>query len=302
MPKLFLSFASLLMLSLALVSPAFAQETPRIANLYISVWPEYDQPGVLVQYQGDLAQVQPSAQLRDISFLVPKGAGVTAACGIESDGNHTSETWKESDAGNGFTRVTYALSQPQFHVEYYYNPLAGTTAKTMDFVYKASTGADSAKVDIQHPLKATNFALTPDGAASHKGEDGFTYHTYEYTQVAADQTLATRIAYTKTDPAPSVSREQTTVAQTPTATASEGINPNIVVLASVLLGALALTGFFMMRRRVPTDLATTPAAAMPSGRRVSLGGFCSECGKALDPEDIFCTRCGTQRVQVARQE
>ena len=46
MPKTFFVFGLLLILALVLVSPASAQETPHIANLYISVWPEYDQPGV----------------------------------------------------------------------------------------------------------------------------------------------------------------------------------------------------------------------------------------------------------------
>ncbi len=44
-----------MLVSLALilfVSPAraLAADTPHIGNLEISVWPEYDQPGVLVQY------------------------------------------------------------------------------------------------------------------------------------------------------------------------------------------------------------------------------------------------------------
>ncbi|MBI4674550.1 MAG: zinc ribbon domain-containing protein [Chloroflexi bacterium] len=297
MPKTFFAFGLLLILALVLVSPASAQETSRIANLYISVWPEYDQPGVLVQYQGELAKSDQTALPREVSFLAPKGAGVAAACGIQADGKHTSETWKESDKGNGFTRVTYELAQPQFHVEYYYNPLVGATDKRMDFVYKAAAVADSVVVDIQHPLKATNFVLAPDGAESYKGNDGFTYHTYNYKQVASDQTLAAKIAYTKTDPGPSVTGEKTTAAETTTQTA-EGINPNVVVIVFVLGAILGLTGFFVVRQRVPLALASAPAVSVNSSQRISLGGFCPECGKPMAPEDNFCTRCGTKRKQV----
>ena len=76
----------------------FAQETTRIATLDIPVRPEYARPGVLVQYQGQIAGADKSGVSYEICVLVPKGAGVGAACGIQSDGNHASVTRKESDA------------------------------------------------------------------------------------------------------------------------------------------------------------------------------------------------------------
>ncbi len=171
--------AILLVLASAIFSPAFAQDTTRIATLEISVWPEYDQPGVLVQYQGQLATMDQSGAAHDISFLVPKGAGVGAACGIKSAGSHTSETWKESDASDGYT-----------------------------------------------------------------------------------------------------------------------INPNLVVVLAVLAGAAGLIVYFAFIRRAQPPFAIIPLSESRGTGWISRGGFCTECGTAMEPEDRFCARCGTARKQV----
>lgn len=275
-----------------------AQETIRIADLYISVWPEYDQPGVLVQYQGKVVETAESPLPREIAFLIPSGVGVTAACAVKSDGTHTSETWKEADADDGFTRVNYKLTEPQFHVEFYYNPLVGTTEKTMEFTYKAAVPADTLSLDIQHPLRATNFGLTPSETESHKDKEGFTYHTYNLKQIEVGQTVSTKVAYTKTDPSPSVSgqKSQSTTGQTPSV---EGINPNLVVVLVVVVAALALVAFFVFVRRPQLQVATI--ASSRTIHELSHGGYCTECGFAMDADDSFCARCGTRRKALTSQ-
>lgn len=293
MPKRFLSVAVLTILSIGIPQTAHAQQPLRIGSLGISVYPEYDQPGVLVQYEGAIVGTADKSNPREIAFLVPQGAGVGAACAIQTNGSHTSETWKESDAGNGYTRVTYSINEPNFHLEYYYNPLTGTTDKKMEFVYQAALPADEIHVDVQHPLKATNFVLTPDTKDSHKDDDGFTYHSYTFNQIAAGQKVATSVSYTKTDPKPSVSGQQKTTAA-PTASSDNGVNPNIIVLSSALVIALSMVGYFVWERRPgKTRYARAPASSpLPESLR---GGFCTECGSAVDAENKFCGKCGTPR-------
>lgn len=286
------------LIPLALLFPLSASAqgtTTRIATLQVSLWPEYDQPGVLVQYQGKLADADQKQLPRDVAFLVPQGVGVAAACAIQSDGQHTSETWKEADGGDGFTRVTYELSQPQFHVEFYYNPLGSSSDKTLEFAYKAALPVDELAFDVQHPLKATNFVLSPQENELHKDEQGFTYHTFNLKQVTAGQTVSTRVSYTKTDPSPSVSGDKTQTTEA-TAQSTEGINSNLIIVLSVVAAAFGMILFFALGRR--TRLQYAPAQAAPSTARVSRGSFCTECGTAMDPEDVFCGNCGTKRKTV----
>lgn len=286
--------ATLAVLVFAFVSPLAAQESNRIASLGILVFPEYDQPGVLVQYQGELAVADKATLPREISFLVPQGSGVGAACGIKSDGSHTSETWKESDGGDGFTKVTYKLNELNFHIEFYYNPLTGSPTKTMEFRYKNLVPADKFELEIQHPLRATDFLVEPTAPNSHSDKEGFTYHTYSYNQVAADQIVSTKIAYTKSDARPSISAEKTTSTTAKKETAA-GFDPNLAVVLGVVVAALGLVGYFVWSRRALSSAAMNVPTHKTSNRVVSRGGFCTACGYAMEAEDIFCAQCGAKR-------
>lgn len=294
MPKRFLFVAVLTILSIGIPQTAHAQQSLRIGSLGISVYPEYDQPGVLVQYQGAIVGTANKSNPREIAFLVPQGAGVGAACAIQASGDHTSEKWNETDAGNGHTRVTYSINEPNFHLEYYYNPLSGTPDKKMEFIYQAALPTDEIHVEIQHPLKATNFVLTPDTKDSHNDDDGFTYHTYTFNQIAEGQKVSTSVAYTKTDPKPSISGQPKTTTAAPNASNDNGVNPNVIILSSALVIALGMIGYFVWERRSgkPRHARTPASRPLPESLR---GEFCTECGSALDAEDKFCGKCGTPR-------
>lgn len=295
MPKRISILAISLFFASAFFSPALAQETTRFSTMQVSVWPEYDQPGVLVQYQGQISGASQSGVSHDISVLVPKGAGVGAACGIKNDGTHTSETWKETDAGDGFTTVSYNETEPQFHVEFYYNPLVGSPDKTMSFTYKASSAVDDLYLEIQHPLKATNFSLSPEAPNNHADKDGFTYHVYEQKQFAAGQTISSKISYTKTDPSPSVSGNNSAPSTAAAQTTSGELNPNLVVLLAVLLAAVGLIAYFAFVRRSQLQFDPVRISTPLGLPRISQGGFCTECGNAMEPDDRFCANCGRER-------
>lgn len=296
--------AILSVLSLGVASPARADETLRISTLEVSVWPEYDQPGVLVQYQGDVAVQANKTSPLELSFFVPKGAGVGAACGIQTNGNHTSETWNESDADNGLTRITYKVTEPQFHVEYYYNPLTGSPDKKMSFAYTAAMPADQVDLAVQHPLKATNFVLSPDAPNSHQDQDGFTYHAYTFKNVAAGQKLSTDVAYTKTDPKPSVSSDQKPASSTnaTNAVTDSGINLNQAIVLATVLAMAGIVAFFVWQRNTqrakPQYAGADPYRAAPRAVTAAPGGFCTQCGNAMAAGDKFCARCGSRMVEI----
>lgn len=277
--------------------PIRAEESLRVTSMVVSVWPEYDQPGVLVQYQGTLSPPASKTNPRELSFLVPKSAGVGAACAIQSNGNHTSETWKESEADAGWTKIAFQITEPDFHVEYYYNPLTSTPDKKMTFTYQAVLPADELQLDIQHPLKATNFVLTPETTYSHKDNEGFIYHSYRIKSVTTGQKVSTNIAYTKTDPSPSVSGQQKPAAAS-RASNEGGVNLNQAIVFSVMLGMLGIIVYFVWERktrRTQPTIAHIPDPMSYRARGEWYGGFCTQCGNPMEADDKFCARCGTPR-------
>ncbi len=296
--------AGLLCLALWAAPRALAQSTPtpnddRLTNLNIAVWPEYDQPLVLVQYEG---QVSSTAQLpRDVSLLIPTGAQLNATAYIATDGTLiNTDPPKTQDNGDGFTLVTFNLPSPKFHIEYYYNPLKGSPDKTMEFAYKAAQPADNVQLEIQQPLKADKFTTDPAAPVKTTDAHQFTYHVFNYATLNAGQVQRIKVSYTKSDPNPSSAYLPTPAAATTTNTSAAAAPSVPLASAAALAGAialLALGGFALWSRNRQVPALTTPAQGSPPKSRKARGsgGFCPRCGRPLAADDNFCPRCGTPR-------
>jgi hypothetical protein len=285
---------ALAILTLLLPLRALAQTPDRLASLKISIWPEYDRSSVLVLLDGALADA--SNLPRPISVLIPSGAQLFVVTWENPDGSLAPEqTAQQIKQDDGYTRVTFTTAQPKFRVEYYHDLARGAPDKTLDFGYKSIGAVDAATVEIQQPLKATNFSTTPAPQNSRTDPDGFKYASFALANIAAGQTITAQVKYTKSDPNPSV---QAPPASQPTA-ANES-NNWFLLIAFVALGLTVLLGLFLLQQRA---LAARPVAPTGSRKRkrgkaragAAATAFCTQCGRALGAEDNFCPKCGTPR-------
>ncbi len=306
--------AGLVFLSLWYVPHVQAQNAPaddRLADLSIQVRPEFDQPNVLVMYNGEVASKDQYP--RDVSVLIPKDAelAATAYVGANEDLLNTDPPTQQ-DAGDGFTRVTFKLPAPKFQVEFYYNPLQGAPDKKMDFVYKAAQAADQVELQILEPLKADKFTTVPASVVQTSNTHNFKYHNFNYASVTAGQVLKIQISYTKTDPNPSMASITPPASAAPAAPAEPASSP-LTSAPAILIGAalalIALGGFvwWSRRRQIWADAQVPGSDAHRKNRRpggagakrpvrsAPAAGFCPQCGRALTTDDNFCPRCGAKR-------
>lgn len=285
----------LLFLALDLPSGAIAQGNERLANLTLLVWPEYDDPGVLVQYDGEIAVKENFP--RELSMLVPTGARVIATAYVDTKGDMlNTDPWKTKDAGDGFSLVTFSLPAPHFHLEFYYSPLQGAPDKTMDFVYKAASPADKVRLEIQEPLKADKFRTTPATTNQITRMHDFKYHIFDFPSLDAGQILRVQVSYTKTDPAPSIA-----YITVPEQASTEPLPSSNIILPIALVAtglAVGLLGTLAWRSRRSKTLSAAYASTrnMPKRNRRRVATiFCSQCGHGLGADDNFCPQCGTRR-------
>ena len=281
------------------MAPAlYAESNPAVASLRILVWPEYDDPRVLVQYEGELTEK--TGFPRDLTLFVPAGASIYATAYADDGGNLiNTEPAKLQEAADGFARMTVKLPTARFHFEYYYNPLPATADKTMEFVYKAAQATGRVRLEIQQPLKAEKFTTDPPAATQTSGNHDFKYHLFDYPAMNADQVLRVKVQYTKTDPNPSVVNVAQTLPQTANAPAAESSNPlnvlpYVIGAAALAMGALAFFAWYSRRQPV---MHTAPAHSRPrrKWRQHSSAYFCPKCGNELDEDDNFCAVCGAKR-------
>lgn len=295
----------------ALTPPVFAQDPNRLAQLKISVWPEYDTSTVLVLIDGTLADQ--SNLPRQVSVLVPASAELFVTTWENPDGSLAPEqSSKATDLGDGYRRVTFTITQPKYRVEYYHDILRGSPDKTMDFAFKAIAPADRATLEIQQPRQATNFAVTPATQNTRQGADGFKYFVSDFANVTAGQAISAQVKYTKTDPNPSVQPPAAPSAQPATAPvpAADSTSSLLLLVGLVVLGLAAVLGYFLLQQRSreaeqvaakmsPRQFQRNRRRAKPAASG-TLRVFCTQCGSTLGPDDNFCPTCGAKRRVVPR--
>jgi hypothetical protein len=279
-----------------------------IQQLRIQVMPEFDDPRVLVIVQGRLTASDTSFPL-PVTFRVPRGAQINQMAVMNvSTGATTSQTFDAQPDPDDprWSRVTYTLDNAHFFYEYYYDPLEGETDKQFTYTFSSLQPVGDLLLEVQQPLTAADFTSDPPPTIARFDEAlGFTYHQFNVGALAADEDMAVTVHYTKTDPEPSLSREQVMQmqgggepAEMPVATVSNHTTGNTVsVWVYVLLGAVALivVSAFVWKRAQPATVpakAAVPRASAPPAAN-STSEFCTQCGATLKPNARFCHVCGT---------
>lgn len=288
-----------------------------MARLRLSIWPEYDDPRVLVMLRGELTPRQ--AFPARIVLPIPKGAEIIGA-GMISDQEELLLHPHKVVPGEAQDSLELQLPVPRFFVEFYYAPFPGTDSARR-FAYAAPTTYPITvfEVDIQQPLQATGFVVEPAPMERSTDDKGFTYHQFVAHNVDPGQNLTYTIAYTKASNTPSVPKQTpapqpSTAAKPPPAPTT---SPRVISLALLGGAVLLFVGWAWLTRasRAQTPVPTTSAPAgsltetflaliqaeeQPADTVPQSAGptpeppvhFCTQCGRKLAPEDRFCAGCG----------
>lgn len=287
---------------------ARAADNGTLKSMSVLVWPEYDDPRVLVQYEGEFNAAETFP--RDVFFYVPAGSQIFATAYADTSGNlmNTPQQAKlDTATDGGVQKLTVNLPTNLFHIEFYYDPLPkNVTDKSFDFVFKAAQQTGMVNFQIQQPLKAENFKTDPAATQQTSSNHGFKNHLFAYPSVADGTALKVKVSYTKTDPLPSVDSVSASLPagtpnpQAPAASSSSA--PDATTYIPLVIGAAALAlaalAFFAWRSRQEAELRPVPAGPRPrrKGRPAQTASyFCTKCGNGLDEDDMYCPSCGTKR-------
>jgi hypothetical protein len=308
---------SLLMLAIMLSAfPALSQSTPRLSNLEIDLWPEYDHPSVLVIYHITLA---PETTLpTELTFQIPAAAGAPNAVAVRQPDGQLFTIDYNTQINGDWELITFTATLPEIQVEYYDPGLKQDgSQKSFTYMWPGDYAVDKMLLQVQQPVGATNMQITPGPVSQVTGGDGMTYYTKEIGSTTQGQTFSIEIAYQKESSQLSVS----TLEVQPSAPLSSNStwlgNLRAVIpwlfpesgspyqVLPWILGILALVlifggGYWYWR--------TGREDSTPKRRRRSKGStnnedrtsletgniYCHQCGKRASPGDSFCRACGSK--------
>lgn len=251
--KRILTITLALMLGLLFTGlPVQAQGDTQLASLRVGLWPEYDQPSLLVIYWGELAPettYPATIQLRMPARIVaphvvaaqasPDGGVVEAAYDAIVDGD-----WRV---------ITFETNGPLFQFEYYDALEKDGANRSVEFAWPGDYAIANASVEFQQPPGIENFSSSPSlGDSRISGQDGLVYLGSQFGAVEQGQTFTISAQYTRAQDDLTVtllsstqpqSQTSAPVVTAPGAQESGGIDVVLLVVVAVvffLLGAAAM--------------------------------------------------------------
>jgi mono/diheme cytochrome c family protein len=280
----------------------------RIARLRLSIWPEYDDPRVLIMFRGELAPR--STVPTSLTLPVPKGAEIIGA-GRISEQNELLLLPHRVTPGESHDSLEIDMVVSRFFVEFYYDPFVAGANKRFTYTLRATYAIERFEVDMQQPLHATNFTTDPPSSRQETNQRGFTFHWLVHRDIDPGEVKSFTISYTKTTPDPSVTKRQsppTVVAQSRPTTSRTILAFGLLAGAAVLFGGCTwLWVGYRRRHKVmlfprgdlsPASQVQTESIAAETGvsnlgpPTTEVDKFCSNCGCRLNPAYRFCPGCG----------
>lgn len=192
------------------IADGFAKGGLSIGRMRVSIWPEYDDPSVLVIYDGRFSD--DSQFPTKTSFFIPKGAVISDVCSLSPEGQHYCQLYEIAKGDGQRDKVIMSLPFPNFYLSFHTKVLDLTSEmRGIEFSILPNHTIEKMEVDIQQPLRSSTFTIAP-GEGQHSEEKGFNHFKYELENIDKGEEQLFKISYLKSDTKPSVDIKYGTMA------------------------------------------------------------------------------------------
>jgi hypothetical protein len=281
--------------------------TPRmdlsIAQLEITLWPEFDQPETLVIYQGSLP---PESSLPAIlSLPIPASAGEpTAVAFLGADNQLYLAEYVREQEGD-WAWINFETESSIFQIEFYDDLDTSALRRAYSYYWPGVIDVGLLSYEVQQPVDSRSFKVTPAGVLQVDAS-GLAYVRSNLGPQAPGSELAISFEYEKDSArltsdtmaaAPDINRPATTQGGTPDLTT---LLPYFLGGFGLLLILVAIILFTRVRaQKTPSRRArrrTRKPKADKSGSADldAAAVFCHVCGTKASASDHFCRSCGTR--------
>ncbi len=288
----------LLLVFLMVPTSAGAENGVKLASINLELWPEYDQPSMLVIHE---FTVDESVTLPvDVQVRFPENANLTAVATI-ADGTLVNIDYQGPEIQGSWQTVTLNVqSYAPYRVEYYQPLTRNNKKREFTFRWFGDYPVNQFTVAVQYPADSTNVITDPPFVSTTPTTDGLSIvGVTSVGNLKMGQSYAFDIEYQRESE--TVTRPQNSANVQP----AEPVGPNTEGRVSIdnlpyIIGGfgLALIGlalFFYWR--------STQSSEKKSRQRRRSGShpaeddqaaYCHECGARANAGDRFCRTCGSR--------
>ena len=276
-------------------SAASAQAQIQLARLQVQLWPEYDQPSMLVIYDFEL-QSGVSLPAR-VTFHIPRNANLIAVAS-QQNGGLVNASFEEPVAQAEDKTFTIIVTEATtYHFEYYQPLVRVGAGREFDYLWAGEYAVDEFIMRVQQPLDTTTFSMDPPLIPTVDTIDGLTYYANQPVSLAAGAQFALDLNYEKTSDALTVPASGLQPAEAIDENTTGRISASdylpYVLLAVIVLLVLSWVGYYYLSARIQRF---NPRRARKRGKdQTSVPGVhCHQCGQRARSGDRYCRVCGTR--------
>jgi hypothetical protein len=285
-------------LAFAFPSLAAAQAETSLSIVNVKLWPEYDQPGMLVIY--DFQPAQDITLPARISFHIPADASVNAVAKLSS-GDFVNSNFEGPTPEGEWQVLTLVVDTATAYRFEYYQPLNITgSTRQFSYLWYGDYAVSAFSISVQQPVDATN--MTTDPAFDPKQEtDGLTYYNSPSFSIKAGEQFSLNLQYQKTSdrltvPSSNIQPSEPINADTQGRVSLSNYLPYILGAVGVIFVVGGLGYYFLWGR--PRTVTEHPRRRSRSREAEETGEiYCPQCGQRARPGDRFCRVCGTRLKQ-----
>lgn len=290
----------ILLLGMLLAVPvsASAQNGTALSFVTVQLWPEYDQPSMLV-----IVDFQVAADTTlpvTLNFRIPADANLIAVANDIGGGQFMNVPYDEPVAEGEYLVFNMFIEDTNPHRFEYYQPLTfNGEERTFSYLWDNTYEVTNFQYLFLEPLDVTRVTLDPT-YTSQETFNGLKYYEGTSVPLAAGAQYALNISYEK--------NSDMLVSQAQAVQIAEPVNENTpgrVSLANSLpyiiggLGIIMIAGGLMYyfqwgRHSAGSSKPRRRTAAQTSSEANATSVYCPQCGTRAKPSDRFCRTCGAR--------
>jgi hypothetical protein len=278
-------------------TPVSAQSIPTLSVVNVQLWPEYDQPSMLVIV--DFLVVPNTSLPVELTFRIPSGTNLIAVAYATGEGGWMNAAFTGPRTEGEWQVITMPIQQhTMYRFEYYQSLTIADTQRAFSFLWDSMHAVDEFTLSVLEPLDARSFVMEPPHASIEQ-LGNLTYYEIEPVSLSRGQQYAMNLSYVKETenlhrPASQIIQSVTPLDEsTPGRVSLSNYLPYLIGGIGVFL--LLVGGFYYWQvGSVPSKPSNRKRSSNVESDAGATAAYCPQCGTRARPGDRFCRTCGTR--------
>jgi hypothetical protein len=283
----------LLFALLTIAFPAGAQGEVTLDTFTVQLWPEFDQPAMLIIY--DFTLSEDTNLPVDVTLRIPANANLIAVA-YAPTGDLLNVPYQEPIQEEGWKLLTLTIDTATvYHIEYY-APLERSEAQR-EYVYlwPGDYTVKTFNISVRPSVDTTE--ITTDPQMKSATTEGIAQSLLEWgtSDLEAGKQLPIRVTYTKSSDRLGVSDQPLETGVVDESTQGRvSLNNYLPYILGGLGALLILVGGLYFWQSGKGKSASRKRHRSPGEESANGDVYCHQCGKRAQAGDRFCRTCGSR--------